>query len=176
MILRLAGGFQFLARPLVFLECLPQFAAALLERLGGRAHIGLVAEDFHQANHVAAAVVHRHHHAAAPEPGPVLALMPALVGRTSLDQRRLRFLFRDPRDTVLGGEDQVGRLIEDLVFAVTQQAFRARVPARDASLQVHRDDRVFARVLDDQSQAALAQLERFACGDRVADIEHERDH
>ena len=92
----------------------------------------------------------------------VLAPVPALVGGAAFGERLRRLALRRAGDAVLLDEDDVGasRPI-DLVGDIAGQALGADVPAGDAPLQVHGEDRVLARVVDDQAQPLLGLAQRL---------------
>ena len=96
------------------------------------------------------------------------------AARPSVERLR-RLALRRAGDAVLLDEDDVGALADDLVGDVAEQALGADVPAGDAPLQVEREDRVLARVVDDQAQPLLRLAQRLLGVAPVADVEDDRD-
>jgi hypothetical protein len=156
----LTGRFGVAAGGLGLLERLLELEAALLDGLLDAQLVGLVAEDLEQPDDLARVVAHRRHDAAAPEARAVLADMPALVAGAAGGDRGRRLALRGAGCAILGREDEVGAVAEHLALGVPEDGLGPAVPALDAPRGVHREDRVFPRVLDDQAQPRLARGER----------------
>ena len=164
------GLLQRGARLLLRRQRAQQLVLAALQ-LGARlARLGLVAQDLHEADGAAPAVVHAHQGAIGPEARAVLALVLALVGRTALMHGGGGLARRHVGGAVLGGEDHVGRAADRLRLGMAQQVLGAAVPAGDDARGVHREDRIVARVLDHQPQALLAAPQGLLVAPRLGDV------
>ena len=110
------------------------------QRLAGVVLLRAVTQHLEVAGLRAPLVAQRHHLARAPEPRPVLALMPAVVGSPALARRPLRLELRDARRLVLRREDQVAQPAEHLCLRPAQDVRRPDVPAGDLAPETHADD------------------------------------
>jgi hypothetical protein len=84
---------RFFPGAILFTQGVNQLLAAPLERLLRLASFGLVAQNFHETNNLAACVVYGHEEAIAPKTRAVLAQMPALVAGSSFGKRLLSLKF-----------------------------------------------------------------------------------
>src|SRR5690606_29194052 len=100
-----------------------------LVHLVGLATAGVVAHDLEQAGR--ARLLERHHQPAAPEPGAVLAHVPALVYGAPFCQGGFDLAVRGALRPVLWREDDPAVLADDLVVLIAQEPTGAGVPAGD---------------------------------------------
>ena len=68
----------------------------------------------------------------------------------------VQFLKRSAGGAILGGEQTVEAVADDLVGAVAEDSFRAGVPGVDATRVVHREDGVIEGAVDEEAEAFLA--------------------
>ncbi len=113
-------------------------------------------------------------HAAGEEAAAVLALVPALVGRAALGGGGGDLSLGHAAGAVLGGEEDVELLAEDLGLGVAEELLGAGVPADDPPLGVDRENGEILDALDHEPQIflGLAQrlLDTFALGDLVLEL------
>src|SRR4051794_23156296 len=93
-----------------------------------------VPHDLGEAPELAPLVPERGHHTAHPEAGAVLADVPAVVLAPARLQRLPHLPLGNAPPHVLGGEEEILRLAEDLVLPIAEQSFRRPTPATNLSL------------------------------------------
>jgi hypothetical protein len=95
--------------------------------------------------------------AVAPEPGAVLADMPAVVPGRPILRRRRPLLGGHAVPDVLGGEEQGVVPPQDLALRVAEEALGPRVPAGHPPLGVEQEDRILGHALDELSESLLVE-------------------
>ena len=161
VVLGLAGGFDGGAGGLVLPQSLDELLTASLEGLLDMARLRLVAEDFHEADGLAGGVAHGHHDTAAPEAFPILTDMPTFVGGATFREGGDRLFFRQAGSAVFGSKNDIGRLAEDFLLGIAEDALGADVPSGDATFEVGGEDDVLAGVFDHKTEAGLALAQGF---------------
>ena len=181
---QLADRFHFLRVTQLLLDPLPVRSGGLEALVGGREVarapgdallqgrvqpakrvLGLalrraVAQDLEEADRRASVVPQGQQRAARPEPGAVLAHVPALVRGAAFGERELHLGLGCAGLAILGRVDQAPVLAERFSLAPAEQVTSARVPTRDLPVQVGRDDGVVRGALNNLPMARFALAQR----------------
>ena len=117
--------------------------------------VRVVAQDLEEALQLPGAAAQGHQRSHGPEAGAVGPQVPALVLGVAVLRGPEHLGLDALPGAVLRREDDIGVAPEDFLLRVAEEAPRARVPGRDAPLQVEGEDRVLRRALDDEPQVLL---------------------
>src|SRR5215217_3489053 len=142
-------------------EALSLGQANLLYGLLGPLALREVAGHLGEADEVVPLVEHWPYEAAGPEARSVVSHVPALVLGPALFSGLLKFPLGSTALTVLGGEEDVPVLADDLSFTVAEEALGPLVPGAHAPVGVGHEDGVVLGGLNQALEALLAPSERL---------------
>ncbi len=124
--------------------------------LGGLPLVRTVAQDLEEALGRAVLVLERHHFATGPEAGTILLLVPPLVVAATVVQSALHFRVLRALLAILKREEHAGGLPDHLLFGPTENAMRALIPRSDQAVEVHCDDGIIRRAVQERLEKARA--------------------
>ena len=128
----------------------------LAQRRLGLPRRGAVAQDLDVALDGAVLVAQRHHLAAGPEAGAVVAQVPAFVVAAAVMEGGLHLGLRHAGPAVLGGEEQAGRPAGHFRLGPAEDAPGTLVPGGHQAVAVERDDGVVGGALEQGFEEPLA--------------------
>src|SRR5439155_9925985 len=120
-----------------------------------------IAGNLREAAQTAVGTAHGSDDDVGPEARAVLANTPAFVLEATLFGGRLELELRPAARQGLERIEHGKVLAQDLLRAVTLDALRAGVPARDAALRIEQENAVVLHAVDQQPEPLLAFLERI---------------
>src|SRR4051812_11466887 len=82
--------------------------------------------------------------------------MPSVVFRTAFKRRRLHLMLRYIGSLIFRSEYYLAPYADDLGLRPTQQPLSSSIPARDGTVFIHSEHRIFGRALHKQTQEFLA--------------------
>src|SRR4051794_2628925 len=116
------------------------------------------------------------HDSTGPKTCAVLPQMPSFVFGTACTFCRGNLLDVSTGSAIFGREDEGAGFAQNILFCVSEESFRARIPGQDAGVRIKGDERIVLQPVQEQAHTLLSLPVGFAAAFTFSKLLLKRDH